>query len=584
MSNWLWHLTTGSQVSPISTTPLPHIAGQLLSLFRLQPERAAAVAVGAHGDGAAVHALAGAHRPSQRAQLAAHGRAGRRAVGAVALLAAGRLGHAVAALAHAVVVVHGGAAAGAAAVTVGAGGDHAVVDALGVALGGAALQLAALAAHGRAAGGAVGPSHFSLPSRTPLPQRALQSLSLVLLQADGQQPSPLAQAVCMPSSTQRAVQLSALPSSLRRPQPFQGQLRGHIDGGSQVSPASMAPLPQRAVQSLSLVALQPPGQQPSPLTHWVCMTSFTHWAWQVPPLTRRRSWQPIGRTGLRAAASGIAGLPAGATRRCRCRRRTRSPGRWRRCSPSGSTQSPVTQAVCLPASTHLASQVREDPSIFCRVQPMAGHAGRAAVAGIAGLAGLDDHVPAAGPAVAVVGGVAGAGAAAVAADTLGLHAVVHAPGLAAAAFGQLALVQPMFGHIVGQLLSGSQVSPGSTLLLPQLAPGVFPGASVAASVPAPVPASLARSTRHDDPVAIFGAQLGATRFGTAGCDVRVGRERHLLTAVSTGTVWLRGVTDQAARGIFGSKEQPATRPSSREQVKTSDRMDSISDRPACAAR
>jgi hypothetical protein len=47
----------------------------------------------------------------------------------------------------------------------------------------------------------------------------------------------------------------ALPSS---------QLVGHDAGGSQVSLASTAPLPHVAEQSMSVVKLQPAGQQPSP--------------------------------------------------------------------------------------------------------------------------------------------------------------------------------------------------------------------------------------------------------------------------------------------------------------------------------
>jgi hypothetical protein len=42
---------------------------------------------------------------------------------------------------------------------------------------------------------------------------------------------------------------------------------GHDAGGSQVSPGSMMPLPHDDEQLLSLVALQPVGQQPSPLMH-----------------------------------------------------------------------------------------------------------------------------------------------------------------------------------------------------------------------------------------------------------------------------------------------------------------------------
>jgi hypothetical protein len=44
---------------------------------------------------------------------------------------------------------------------------------------------------------------------------------------------------------------------------------GQEPGGSQVSPDSIALLPQLAEQLLSLFALQPAGQQLSSLTHWV---------------------------------------------------------------------------------------------------------------------------------------------------------------------------------------------------------------------------------------------------------------------------------------------------------------------------
>jgi hypothetical protein len=43
---------------------------------------------------------------------------------------------------------------------------------------------------------------------------------------------------------------------------------GQDAAGSQVSPGSTTLLPQLALQSLSLTALQPEGQQPSPLRHW----------------------------------------------------------------------------------------------------------------------------------------------------------------------------------------------------------------------------------------------------------------------------------------------------------------------------
>ena len=61
---------------------------------------------------------------------------------------------------------------------------------------------------------------------------------------------------------QAAVQVPALTRRRRR-QPWAGQLCGHEASGSQLSMASMAPLPQTMPQSLSLVVVQPDGQQPS---------------------------------------------------------------------------------------------------------------------------------------------------------------------------------------------------------------------------------------------------------------------------------------------------------------------------------
>src|SRR5262249_25952143 len=81
----------------------------------------------------------------------------------------------------------------------------------------------------------------------PLPHVQLQSLSFAAVQLARRQPSPATQAVCMPSSTQRAVQAAADPSSFLRVQPSDGQLFGQLDGGSQVSPSSSLPLPQLPV-------------------------------------------------------------------------------------------------------------------------------------------------------------------------------------------------------------------------------------------------------------------------------------------------------------------------------------------------
>src|SRR5262245_4415051 len=99
----------------------------------------------------------------------------------------------------------------------------------------------------------------------PLPQLAEQSLSLPLLQPAGQQPSPLAQ-LLMALWVHAALQFWAEPVMVSTVQALPSLHEvGQEDGGSQVSPTSMVPLPQLAEQSLSLPLLQPAGQQLSPL-------------------------------------------------------------------------------------------------------------------------------------------------------------------------------------------------------------------------------------------------------------------------------------------------------------------------------
>jgi hypothetical protein len=216
----VWQVDVGSQVSPGSTTELPQTAVQLLSLAALHPA-----------------------------------------------------GQQASPLAHVVIVV--------------------VFTQV-------AVQAAAVPCSARSwqptAGQAVGqlPSQVSeqAGSTTPLPQRQAQSLSLTLVQPDGQQPSPFVQAPMTVLFTQAAVQAAADPCSVRSWQP----IAGHDDGQlpSHVSPASTAPLPQRGAQSLSLLALQPDGQQPSPFAQAVCAPSSTQAAVQAAAdPDRRRRAQPI---------------------------------------------------------------------------------------------------------------------------------------------------------------------------------------------------------------------------------------------------------------------------------------------------
>jgi hypothetical protein len=111
-------------------------------------------------------------------------------------------------------------------------------------------------------------SQVSPASTTPLPQLARQSLSVALFAPGGQQPSLLigiVMAVCMHAAWQlfgfiRTSVVHACMSS---------QFVGHAPAPatmpvSQTSPGSRMPLPHIAVQSVSVFAFAPLGQQPSP--------------------------------------------------------------------------------------------------------------------------------------------------------------------------------------------------------------------------------------------------------------------------------------------------------------------------------
>jgi len=80
----------------------------------------------------------------------------------------------------------------------------------------------------------------------------------------GQQPSPLTQVV-MAACAHTAEQLDAAPVNVSAVQALPSlQSAGQLP--SQTSPGSTWPLPHDAEQSLSLLWLQPAGQQPSPPT------------------------------------------------------------------------------------------------------------------------------------------------------------------------------------------------------------------------------------------------------------------------------------------------------------------------------
>jgi hypothetical protein len=126
-------------------------------------------------------------------------------------------------------------------------------------------------------------SHVSPFSTTPLPHLGAQSVSLMLLQPGAQQPSPLLQAVTA-VKVQVALQLAALPASASVVHALLSlQLVGQLDAGSHVSPSSITPFPHLAEQSVSLVELQPGAQQPSPLMQVVIAVNL-HTALHVAAL------------------------------------------------------------------------------------------------------------------------------------------------------------------------------------------------------------------------------------------------------------------------------------------------------------
>ena len=129
----------------------------------------------------------------------------------------------------------------------------------------ALLSLHEMALHTGVAGAT---SHVSPPSRTPFPQTAPQSLSLVALHPAGQQPSALVQ-VAMVACAHATLQVPADPLVVSAVQalPSSHEMLAQVTvagATSQVSPsaASTRPLPQ-PLQSTSSVGPQPVGQNPS---------------------------------------------------------------------------------------------------------------------------------------------------------------------------------------------------------------------------------------------------------------------------------------------------------------------------------
>jgi hypothetical protein len=197
------------------------------------------------------------------------------------------------------------------------------------------------------------PSQFSPASLTLFPHLGSQSLSLLLWQALGQQPSLEAQAVCVREFSQAALQVPAFFSS-RSWQPIAGQLVGQLERGSQVSPDSLTPLLHITPQSMSLALLQPGGQQSSPDLQAVSFRSSTHWALQVPPFTSFRSWHSLAGQAVGQDISGSQVSPLSLMPLSQTAMQSASLPVWQ---PGGQQPSPGMQAVCSRSVTHSAVQV-----------------------------------------------------------------------------------------------------------------------------------------------------------------------------------------------------------------------------------
>jgi hypothetical protein len=140
-------------------------------------------------------------------------------------------------------------------------------------------------------------------------------------------------------------------------------------GGSQVSPDSTAPLPQLGWQSLSLMAVQPVGQQASLLAQALCSLPFTHWTSHDGALPwGTRNWQPragqlVGQLPSQISPVSTIPLP----------QRGVQSGSEVALQELGQQASSATHAVWTAPSTQCASQVDAAPCSDRSWQPTGSH-------------------------------------------------------------------------------------------------------------------------------------------------------------------------------------------------------------------
>jgi hypothetical protein len=171
------------------------------------------------------------------------------------------------------------------------------------------------------------PSQASPASTKLFQQTPTQLLSLVALQPDGQQPSPLVHDVIAVKVHARVHPVPVNVSAVHElPSVHEvGQLP------SQVSPASTTPFPQVGTQLLSLLALHPLGQHASPPVHIVIGAKTQARVQPVPvsvsAVHELPSVHEVGQLPSQVSPASTTPFPTSACSCCRC---------WR-CIRSGST-------------------------------------------------------------------------------------------------------------------------------------------------------------------------------------------------------------------------------------------------------
>ena len=313
-----------------------------------------------------------------------------------------------------------------------------------------------------------GGSQVSPGSTTELPQLDEQSPSLTASHPAGQQPSPPAQ-LTMETFEQATLQFAALPVMVSTVQLFpSSQLTGQLPGGSQVSPASTTELPQLALQSSSVVWSQPAGQHPSPSAQ-LTMDELVHATLQLAALPVMESTvQLFPSSQLTGQVPGGSQVSPGSTTELP-QLAEQSPS-LTASQPAGQQPSPPAQ-LTMATLEHAALQVAALPVMVSFVQSLPSSQLTGQVPGGSQVSpDSTTELPQLALQSPSVVWLQPAGQQLSPAAQLTMGAFVQATLQLAALPVMESLVQ-LFpsSQLTGQVPGGSQVSPGSTTELPQLA-------------------------------------------------------------------------------------------------------------------